>query len=108
MTPRRIERTPQARADLIAIHDYIDNDNPAAADRFLDAAETCFQLLSDMPEAGRVWNSNKHPNVRSAIILDFPSYRVFYQPAPRGIVIVTVLHGARDLPQAFDNLFVDG
>jgi toxin ParE1/3/4 len=98
----RIARTPQARTELIAIHDYIDNDNPSVADRFLDAAEDCFEMLADLPEAGRAWPSDRHPTVRSHAIPGFLKYRVFYQPTNRGILILTVLHAARDLDKIFD------
>ena len=104
---QRIERSAQARADLINIRGYIDRDNHSAAVRFRYAAEETSSLLAELPEAGQIWHSSRLADVRSQMIRDFPNYRVFYRPIQDGILILTILHGARDLDNAFDDLFRD-
>jgi toxin ParE1/3/4 len=103
----RVHRTPQARADLLAVHDYIDDDNPSAADRFLAAAEDCFRLLCDLPEVGRLWPSAAESlgQVRTYPIPGFHNYLVFYRPTADGILVLAVLHSARDLKNVFDDYF---
>jgi toxin ParE1/3/4 len=32
------------------------------------------------------------------------NYVIFYQPIPDGIEVLRVLHGARDIPRAFDEM----
>jgi plasmid stabilization system protein ParE len=44
--------TPEARADLRAIWEYIADDNIDAADRVLDQIEQAFNTLADMPGGG--------------------------------------------------------
>jgi toxin ParE1/3/4 len=93
MSSRRIFRTTDAIADLDAIWDYIARDNPTAADHLMDELTERFSLLLNNPEIGE-----------RQILLADGSYRrstcrnyvVYYRPLTEGIVIVRVLHGARD------------
>lgn len=103
----RIRRTPRARADLLAIHDYINDDNPSAAARFLAAADECFRLLAEFPEAGRAWSSDRPElaGVRAHPIPRFANYLVFYRPASDGILVLAVLHAARDLDNVLPGYF---
>lgn len=48
---------PQARRDLVELADYIEQNRPAAAERFLDAAAETLALLAGMPEMGSLWES---------------------------------------------------
>jgi toxin ParE1/3/4 len=98
----KVQRTPRARADLLEIHNYIDDDNPRAADRFLDAAEECFKLLARMPGVGRRWLPIRQAlahvtDIRVYSIPRFRTYQVFYRPIDKGLLVIRVLHGARDL-----------
>src|SRR5437660_870476 len=103
----RIIRTPLAESDLLEIHDYIDDENPAAADRFLAAAEKCFEMVGRMPGSGRRWES-LHPELADVRVYPIPKFRnylVFYRPLRDGVLILTVLHGARDLEQVLNERF---
>jgi len=82
---------------LIEIGVRIAMDDPAAADRWFDLIEQKCQLLATMPGMGRD-RKDLHPNLRS-----FPAgdYLIFYRPEKQGIVIIRVLHGARDIPALF-------
>lgn len=100
MSRRTLHRTPQARLDLVDAALYIAEGNPSAADRFLDAIADTMRHLADHPLVGRA-RPELTPDLRS-----FPHkpYVIFYRPIPRGVQIVRVLHGARDIPPLFEDL----
>jgi toxin ParE1/3/4 len=93
MPPGHIFRTPEAIADLDGIWDYIARDNPVAADRMLDELGEQFILLSDSPEIGELQPKLADGSYRR---FTFRSYVIYYRPLKDGIVLVRVLHGARD------------
>ena len=99
-----IARTVAARQDLIEHYLFIGRDDPDAAERFLDGAERTFKRLSGMPRSGRAWRSTnpRLAGLRLAVIADFPNYLVFYRPEDKGITVVRVLHGARDIERVLD------
>ncbi len=86
---------PRARRDLREIGIYIGERNPRAADRLVDGMFELCQTLAEQPFMGR-----RRPelsdagNIRS---LPHGSYVVYYLPAPDGVQILRVLHGARDV-----------
>jgi toxin ParE1/3/4 len=92
---RRYRLTPEARFDLFAIWEYIARDNVSAADRVARRLERAFQLLAAFPKKG-----HKRADVHTSDpVLFWPagSYVIVYQPEPGPIVIVRIVHGARDL-----------
>ena len=103
--PSHVQKRPQAAADLIDIASYIAEDNPDAAERFLDAAEAAFDLLASMPSMGRAvtFQSPATQGIRVWRIQGFERYLIFYRAVEGGIEIVRVLHGARDI----EGLFAD-
>ena len=98
---------PAARADLLAQWDFYADDvgDPNLADRFVACAETTFKKLARTPGLGRVrsFPSPQAKNLRSWKVTDFPKHLVFYRALPedRGVEIVRVIHGARDLLAMF-------
>jgi toxin ParE1/3/4 len=93
MPRRRILRTPDAIADLDGIWDYIARDNPAAADRILDELNARFALVAENPDLGEL-----QPKLADGTYRRFTcrNYVIYYRPLDDGIVLVRVLHGARD------------
>ena len=93
----RLTITESARADLREIRDYIAKDNPAAARRVVERLRAQARKLAATPGIGRS-RRDLRPDLFS-----FPAGRhvLFYRPQPGGIVLVRVLHGARDLPVLF-------
>jgi toxin ParE1/3/4 len=90
----RILQTRQAEEDLLEIWSYVADDNPAAADDLLDDIDATCAKLADAPYSGRL-REELAPNIRS---LPVGNYVIFYRPDEDGIVVIRVLHGARDLP----------
>ena len=96
---RRYKLTPQARYDLLSIWEFIARDNVRAADRLAERMEAAFRLLARFPKTG-----HKRADVQtSEPVLIWPagSYLVAYRPEPRPLVILRILHGARDLDALF-------
>jgi toxin ParE1/3/4 len=94
----RIELTPLGKSDLLDIHRYLQADNLDAADRFLQAVDHCFLELAAHPHAGRAWAST-HPALAGVRLLPVPrfmNYLVFYRPSNRSILILRILHAARE------------
>lgn len=97
--PAIASKSPAAYRDLDVIAGYIQQDNPAAAHRFLKAAEQAFHLLASQPLLGQAYPHPKHAELRVwSLGRRFRNYVVFYQPTAAGVEIVRVLHGAQDLP----------
>ena len=90
----RVLRTSKAEEDLLEIWSYVADDSLDAADRLLDDIDQACTLLAEMPQAGRT-REELGPNLRS---LAMGNYVIFYRPSDNSIVVIRVLHGARDLP----------
>ena len=89
--------TEEARQDLDEIWLYIAEDNPSAADGFLDTLYERFVLLAQQPFLGRA-RLELAPHLRS-----FPvgNYVIFYRPIDDGVEIARVLRGSRDIDALF-------
>ena len=92
-----VARTSRAELDLIEIGVRIAADDAVAADRWLELVDQKCRLLSTMPDMGRD-RSDLAPNLRSLPVGD---YIIFYRPADDGIIVIRVIHGARDIPEVF-------
>jgi toxin ParE1/3/4 len=94
----RVLRTSQAHLDLVEAAFRIAEENPTAADRWLDMVNGKCRSLARMPEPGRK-RPDLAPDLRS---LPVGNCVIFYRPIPGGIQVIRVLHGARDIPAQFD------
>ncbi len=93
-----IRRTPTSGRDYQAIWDDVaEHGSPDAGDPLLRTLDDRVQFLSDRPGAVPA-RPVLRPRLRS-----FPvgSYVLFCRRARRGIELVRVLHGARDLQPVF-------
>lgn len=86
-----------ASADLAEIWAYIAEDSLRQADILAVRIDQEFKVLARNPSIGRA-RPELLANLRS-----FPvdRYIIFYIPRPRGIEVIRVLHGARDLKPLF-------
>ena len=91
-------RTSRAHLDLVEAALRIAEENPLAADRWLDAMEEKCRRLAQMPGLGR-----KRPDL-APDLRGFPvgNYIIFYREVAEGIQVIRILHGARHLPELFD------
>lgn len=88
-----IVKSPRAESDLVEIWDFIADDSEARADAFIDRIDRKFVSLASNPGMGRVRNELME-GIRSFAV---GRYVIFYRSIPKGIEIVRVLHGARDV-----------
>jgi toxin ParE1/3/4 len=95
----RVLRTPLARRDLKGIGQYIarESGSRSIALRFLDRIAARAKTQAEQPKLGE-----RRPDL-GAEVRCFPvgNYVVFYRPIGRGIELLRVLHGARDVPSAW-------
>ncbi len=69
------------------------------ADRFFAQAEATFARLARPPGIGTRHEPDDplYADLRYFPVSRFRVYLVFYRPVPRGIEVLRVLHGARDI-----------
>jgi toxin ParE1/3/4 len=53
--PIPVQKTTQAKADLVEIAAFIAEDNPEAAQAFFDAAEAACDFIASLPSVGRAY-----------------------------------------------------
>ena len=92
----RLAFTPLAEQDLEAIADYIAADNPTRALSFVRERGQCQRITLNpsayrlRPELGDGMRSCAHGR-----------YVIFFECGADAVLIVRILHGARDLPAVF-------
>lgn len=89
----RLIWTEPAVADLDSIHAYISRDAEVYADAVILEILDSVDRLSNFPESGRIVPELEDKKTREIVV---GNYRVMYEIEPDGVVILTVLHGARD------------
>lgn len=84
---------PRAFVDLADIWAFIAEDSMKHANRFAALIDSQFRALACQPNMGR-----SRPELATDL-RSFPvgRYIIFYLPRPKGVEIVRVLHGARDI-----------
>lgn len=88
-----IVRTDRADEDLIAIWLHIAGDNPAAADRVLDAIERRWQQLAQHPYSG-IARDDIGAGIRHLVA---GRYLTLYRVSDPAIEIIRILHGRREI-----------
>jgi len=90
----RYRLSDHARDDLDEIWLYIADDDPTAADRFIDKLIRKIGTLADSPGVGPQ-RPELAPDLRSFHV---GSYLILYRPVPDTIEVIRILSGYRDLP----------
>ena len=100
----KLKYSTTALVEMDRIADYIQQDSPRSALRFLEAVEkTCLQLL-DFPELGARLDT-EHPDpqgLRVRLVTGFEKHLVIYRYQSDEESIERVVHGARDLPNILE------
>ena len=94
----RIRFTDSAETDLLEMWLHIAEDNLVAADESLDSIQATLALLGSQPEMGRA-----RPELADGL-RSFPTrtpYIIFYLPDDDGLLVVRVLHHARDIDMEY-------
>lgn len=90
----RIRFTNSAEADLLELWLTIAEENLVAADESLDSIQSTVSLLATQPEMGKA-----RPQLADGL-RSFPtrtSYIIFYMLDKDGLLVVRMLHHARDI-----------
>ena len=82
-----------ARADLLAIVDYISDDNPDAAQRLKDDIEA---KAAKLPEHPKLYRAGRVPGTREMVVRS--NYVVIYTEDARAVTVLRVLHAAQQWP----------
>ena len=93
----RLAFTPLAEQDLEAIADYISADNPVRALSFVRELRAQCQRITLNPSGYRL-RSELGDGIRSCA---HGHYVIFFERESDAVLIVRILHGARDLPTVF-------
>lgn len=77
--------------DLAGAYRWYEDQRAGLGEEFLGAVDTSFDAIQEFPErSARVYGE-----VRRAVVSRFP-YAVFYRVEPKRVVVIAVLHMARD------------
>ena len=93
MTARALEWREAARSDLLAIVDYISDDNPDAAQRLKDEIEA---KVSKLPDRPKLYRPGRVAGTRETVVR--PNYVIVYAEDERAVVVLRVLHAAQQWP----------
>ena len=97
---RLVRRHRLVLSDIVNIADYIARDSVDAALRYVENTETSVAGLLEMPGKGAPCGFiERHlADVRFWAVNGFPNHLIFYRPTAYGIYVLSVRHGARELP----------
>lgn len=90
---RALEWQPIAQTDLLAIIDYISNDNPDAAQTLKDDIETKAAML---PQHPKLYRAGRVPGTREMVVRS--NYIVVYAEDIHAVKILRILHAAQQWP----------
>ena len=87
---------PAAQGDLLSILDFIAQDNPSRALKFVDKLEEHIGLLEHNPRLGRIPRNPKLKEYGYRVLI-VGAYLVFYIIHGQTIEVHRVVHGSRNL-----------
>ena len=86
--------TEPAVIDLESIRDYISKDSEHYASLFVEKVITAVEKVAVFPHLGREVPEYKNNDIREVI---YYNYRLIYKIMNNKILILAIVHGARDL-----------
>jgi toxin ParE1/3/4 len=86
--------TRHAQSDVDAIFNYIANDSRIYALRIIESIESAASAAARMPESGGIVSEFDDSSIREVLT---GRYRIIYRLRSSDILVLTVLHGARNL-----------
>jgi toxin ParE1/3/4 len=95
----RLRWSRRAEADLEEIHDYIADDDPAAAKRWIEKLLERGRKAGIVPLAGRVVPEFKREDLREVFVR---TYRIVYRITSHEVQVLTVFEGHRLFPTDVD------
>lgn len=96
----KVHWSARAEQDLDRIHDFIALDSPLYAIRTVDRMTARSRQIAAFPHSGRRVPGFDDTDLREVFV---GPYRIIYRIDPDSILVVTVVHGARSIPDRFDS-----
>lgn len=95
--------SPQAVRDLEEVCQHIAADNPTAAGQVRAAILDFADLIALHPGFGRRIGGagERHAQIRWLVVPPYRNYLIFFQPQADSIMVVRILHAARDWTRFF-------
>jgi toxin ParE1/3/4 len=102
LNPVEIFVRHDAELDAFGYFQYLRENNPEAALRFLQAVDATVEKLALQPLKGRLrrFRGRDLKNIRSWRVDGFENYLIFYRFTGSRLEILRLKHGAMDFPQA--------
>lgn len=102
MNPVEVLVRHDAELDAFGYFQYLRENNPEAALRFLQAVDGTVEKLALQPLKGRLrrFRGRDLKNIRSWRVDGFENYLIFYRFTGSRLEILRLKHGAMDFPQA--------
>jgi len=100
----RLTLSEAAAADIVEQADWYEQQSgPGLAKRWGNAVTSAVLRIAERPRTGAVSNFRhaELDNVRRVLIAGFPKHLIFYQLRPAEILVLRIVHGARDLESLF-------
>ncbi len=97
----KIVKLPQALIDLVETADYLAEDDPEVADRFFDAVEATLENIRGQPKIGSTRQFRGQTDIRMWFVRGFEKSLIFYTEDADEIVILRIIHSARDYTKFF-------
>lgn len=91
----RVRWTQRALRDLLALGEFIAQDNPGAARAWVERLRERALIAAQAPKAGRKVPEIDRDDIRETFLR---SYRIVYRVVANAIVVLTVIEGHRRLP----------
>jgi len=107
---RQVHLRPRAEEDIDGQFVYIAKHSSKAALRFLAQVRSTIGRLAESPGLG-IRYSSIHPRLTNVLVWKvdrFPNHLLFYRQTEKGIEVLRVLHGARDIEALFDTGEIEG
>ncbi|MFY9821869.1 MAG: type II toxin-antitoxin system RelE/ParE family toxin [Thermoanaerobaculia bacterium] len=96
---RKVKWTKPALEDLEQTADYIALDSPYYAAAFVRQMREAARSLRQMARRGRVVPEISDPTIRELLI---GNYRLLYQLRKSDVLVIALIHGARDLASLWE------
>ncbi len=91
----RIIWSPLAVDRVSEIAEYIAQDNPNAAEEWINTVFAKVEQLRSFPESGRIVPEANNQKIRELI---YSNYRIIYRIEEKRLAVLTVRHGKQILP----------
>jgi toxin ParE1/3/4 len=92
----KIEWARSAVNDVKSVRDYIARDSEAYAERFVQKIVEAVEKAGAFPRVGRRVREADADDIREIV---FGNYRIIYRDEEARVLVLMVIHGARDLTQ---------